>query len=99
MAGTSAETLRRAERMGYNIMTVDHPHPPETVRPGVEAWRAGLKASGVDPNQRRCQFHIRTFVDENSHRTKKIATAAIVRYDEIYRIGRREDAKPDNTDG
>jgi alkanesulfonate monooxygenase SsuD/methylene tetrahydromethanopterin reductase-like flavin-dependent oxidoreductase (luciferase family) len=98
VAGTSAETLGWAGRMGYDIMTVGHPHPPETVRPGVEAWRAGLKASGVDPNQRRCQFHIRTFVDENSRRAEEVATAAIVRYDEISRIGRREDAKPKNTD-
>ena len=98
VAGTSAETLGWAGHMGYDIMTVGHPHPPETVRPGVEAWRAGLKASGVDPNQRRCQFHIRTFVDENSRRAEEVATAAIVRYDEISRIGRREDAKPKNTD-
>ena len=98
VAGTSAETLGWAGRMGYDIMTVGHPHPPEMVRPGVEAWRAGLKASGVDPNQRRCQFHIRTFVDENSRRAEEVATAAIVRYDEISRIGRREDAKPKNTD-
>jgi len=98
VAGTSAETLGWAGRMGYDIMIVGHPHPPETVRPGVEEWRAGLKASGVDPNQRRCQFHIRTFVDENSRRAEEVATAAIVRYDEISRIGRREDAKPKNTD-
>jgi alkanesulfonate monooxygenase SsuD/methylene tetrahydromethanopterin reductase-like flavin-dependent oxidoreductase (luciferase family) len=98
VAGTSAETLGWAGRMGYDIMTVGHPHPPDTVRPGVEAWRAGLKASGIDPNQRRCQFHIRTFVDENSRRAEEVATAAIVRYDEISRIGRREDAKPKNTD-
>jgi alkanesulfonate monooxygenase SsuD/methylene tetrahydromethanopterin reductase-like flavin-dependent oxidoreductase (luciferase family) len=98
VAATSAETLGWAGHMGYDIMTVGHPHPPEKVRPGVEAWREGLKASGIDPDQRRCQFHIRTFVEANARRAEEVATAAIVRYDDISRIGRREDAKPKNTD-
>ena len=38
VAGTSARTLEWAGRRGYNIMTVGHPHPPEKVGPGVEAW-------------------------------------------------------------
>ena len=63
----------------------------------MEAWREGLKASGIDPNLRRCQFHIRTWVDEDSKYAQEVATQAIVRYDDISRIGRREDAKPKNT--
>ncbi len=98
VAGTSAETLGWAGRMGFDIMTVGHPHPPEKVRPGVEAWKEGLKASGIDANQRRCQFHVRTWVDENSRRAEEVATAAILRYDAISRIGRREDAKPNSND-
>jgi alkanesulfonate monooxygenase SsuD/methylene tetrahydromethanopterin reductase-like flavin-dependent oxidoreductase (luciferase family) len=98
VAGTSTETLGWAGRKGYDIMTVGHPHPPETVRPGVEAWREGLKASGIDPNQRRCQFHVRTWVDEDSKRAEEVATQAILRYDEISRIGRREDSKIKSTD-
>ena len=89
VAGTSAETLGWAGRRGYDIMTVGHPHPPDKVRPGVEAWREGLKASGFDPDQRRCQFHIRTCVDENAKRAHEVASAAITRYDAISRIGRR----------
>jgi len=39
VAGTSAQGLGWAGRQGYHIMTVGHPHPPEKVRPGVEAWK------------------------------------------------------------
>lgn len=88
----------RAGRKGYDIMTVGHPHPPDTVRPGVEAWQRELKAAGIDPDKRRCQFHIRTFVDEDARRAHEVATEAIKRYDEISRIGRREDAKPKSND-
>jgi alkanesulfonate monooxygenase SsuD/methylene tetrahydromethanopterin reductase-like flavin-dependent oxidoreductase (luciferase family) len=98
VAGTSAETLGWAGRKGYDIMTVGHPHPPDTVRAGIEAWREGLKMSGFDPEKKRCQFHIRTFVDENAKRAHEVATKAITRYDAISRIGRREDAKPKSTD-
>ena len=58
---------------------------------GVEAWREGLVSAGHDPAQRHCQFHIRTFVDEIAKRAHEVATAAIRRYDEISRIGRKED--------
>jgi len=89
VAGTSAETLGWAGRMGYDIMTVGHPHPPTKVRPGVEAWRRELKTSGIDPDTRRCQFHIRTYVNESAKRAEEVAVAAITRYDEISRIGRK----------
>ncbi len=98
VAGTSAQTLGWAGKMGYDIMTVGHPHPPETVRAGIEEWRGGLRVSGIDPNTRRCQFHVRTWVDENSQLAEEVAIPAIVRYDEISRIGRREDAKLKNQD-
>ena len=89
VAGTSAQTLEWAGRHGFHIMTVGHPHPPEKVRPGVEAWKKALIAQGIDPTQRHCQFHARTHVNENAERAREIATAAITRYDEISRIGRR----------
>ena len=91
VAGTSADTLGWAGRHGYDIMTVGHPHPPDKVKEGVEAWREGLKESGRDPANHRCQFHIRTCVNENAKRAHEVATAAILRYDEISRIGRKED--------
>jgi alkanesulfonate monooxygenase SsuD/methylene tetrahydromethanopterin reductase-like flavin-dependent oxidoreductase (luciferase family) len=95
VAGTSVETLGWAGRRGYDIMTVGHPHPPDKVRRGVEAWRDGLKAGGVDPEQRRCQFHLRTFVDENAKHAHDIATEAIRRYDAISRVGRKEEQPED----
>jgi alkanesulfonate monooxygenase SsuD/methylene tetrahydromethanopterin reductase-like flavin-dependent oxidoreductase (luciferase family) len=95
VAGTSAQTLGWAGRQGYDIMTVGHPHPPDKVRLGVEAWREGLKASGADPGKRRCQFHIRTWVDEDAKRADEVATEAIRRYDAISRIGRKEDQAPE----
>ena len=98
VAGTSEETLGWAGRRGYDIMTVGHPHPPDKVRPGVEAWREGLKRSGFNPEKKRCQFHVRTFVDENAKRAHEVATEAIMRYDAISKIGRREDSKPKSTD-
>ena len=30
-------------------MTVGHPHPPEKVRAGVEAWREGLVSADCEP--------------------------------------------------
>ncbi|TMA86693.1 MAG: LLM class flavin-dependent oxidoreductase [Deltaproteobacteria bacterium] len=89
VAGTSAQTLEWAGRHGFHIMTVGHPHPPEKVRPGVEAWKKALIDQGIDPTERHCQFHARTHVNENAERAREIATAAITRYDEISRIGRR----------
>lgn len=99
VAGTSAEGLGWAGRQGYHIMTVGHPHPPEKVRPGVEAWKQGLLASGYDVNTRHCQFHVRTHVNESSANARSIAMAAIRRYDEISRIGRRSlSASPQDYD-
>jgi alkanesulfonate monooxygenase SsuD/methylene tetrahydromethanopterin reductase-like flavin-dependent oxidoreductase (luciferase family) len=70
-------------------MTVGHPHPPEKVRLGVEAWKRGLLAAGTGPNERHCQFHVRTHVNETAAKAQAIAMPAITRYDEISRIGRR----------
>ena len=89
VAGTSAQTLEWAGRHGFHIMTVGHPHPPEKVRAGVEAWKKALIDHGIDPTERHCQFHARTHVNENAERAREIAAAAITRYDEISRIGRR----------
>ena len=94
VAGTSAEGLGWAGRQGYHIMTVGHPHPPEKVRVGVEAWRQGLIESGHDVHDKHCQFHVRTHVDEDSVRAREIGMAAIKRYDEISRIGRRSLTAP-----
>jgi alkanesulfonate monooxygenase SsuD/methylene tetrahydromethanopterin reductase-like flavin-dependent oxidoreductase (luciferase family) len=89
VAGTSAATLEWAGRRGYDIMTVGHPHPPEKVRPGVEAWKKALKDQGIDPRDRRCQFHARTHVNESAERARETAMPAIARYDAISRIGRK----------
>jgi alkanesulfonate monooxygenase SsuD/methylene tetrahydromethanopterin reductase-like flavin-dependent oxidoreductase (luciferase family) len=94
MAGTSAEGLGWAGRRGYHIMTVGHPHPPEKVGPGVEAWKRGLIEAGFDPKDKHCQFHVRTHVNENAAQAGSIAMAAIKRYDEISRIGRRSLTAP-----
>ncbi|HEY3169208.1 MAG TPA: hypothetical protein VGK57_18390, partial [Candidatus Binatia bacterium] len=59
------------------------------VRAGVEAWKKALIDHRIDPTARHCQFHARTHVNENAERAREIATAAITRYDEISRIGRR----------
>ena len=89
VAGTSAATLGWAGRRGYDIMTVGHPHPPDKVQAGVEAWKKALMEAGHDPAKRHCQFHARTHVNESSERAREIASAAITRYDAISRIGRR----------
>ena len=89
VAGTSEQTLGWAGRHGYHIMTVGHPHPPEKVRPGVEAWRRMLIEIGIDPTERHCQFHVRTHVNQTFEKARAIAQPAITRYDEISRIGRR----------
>ena len=94
VAGTSAEGLGWAGRQGYHIMTVGHPHPPEKVRPGVEAWKQELIAAGFDPATRHCQFHVRTYVHESSEQAQSTAAAAVKRYDEISRIGRRSLTAP-----
>jgi alkanesulfonate monooxygenase SsuD/methylene tetrahydromethanopterin reductase-like flavin-dependent oxidoreductase (luciferase family) len=89
VAGTSVESLEWAGRRGFHVMTVGHPHAPEKVGPGVEAWKKALADQGIDPKERRCQLHVRTHVNESAERAREIATAAIVRYDEISRIGRK----------
>jgi alkanesulfonate monooxygenase SsuD/methylene tetrahydromethanopterin reductase-like flavin-dependent oxidoreductase (luciferase family) len=89
VAGTSAEGLGWAGRQGYHIMTVGHPHPPEKVCLGVEAWKRGLIEAGFDPSNEHCQFHVRTHVHEDSEQAKLTGMAAVKRYDEISRIGRR----------
>jgi len=94
VAGTSAEGLGWAGRQGYHIMTVGHPHPPEKVRPGVEAWKRGLIEAGYDPREKHCQFHVRTHVNESAAQARSVAMAAVKRYDEISRIGRRSLTAP-----
>jgi alkanesulfonate monooxygenase SsuD/methylene tetrahydromethanopterin reductase-like flavin-dependent oxidoreductase (luciferase family) len=89
VAGTSAEGLGWAGRQGYHIMTVGHPHPPEKVYLGVEAWKRGLIEAGFDPSNKHCQFHVRTHVHEDSEQAKLTGMAAVKRYDEMSRIGRR----------
>ncbi|MGE5217708.1 MAG: LLM class flavin-dependent oxidoreductase [Chloroflexota bacterium] len=89
VAGTSVEGLGWAGRQGYHIMIVGHPHPPEKVRPGIEAWKQGLLEAGFDPKQKHCQFHVRTHVNASAAQARAIGMAAIKRYDEISRIGRR----------
>lgn len=94
VAGTSAETLGWAGRNGYHIMTVGHPHPPDKVRLGVAAWQKGLIEAGLDPTERRCQLHVRTWVDESSEKARAVAAPAITRYDAISRIGRKSSLPP-----
>ncbi len=89
-----AEELGWAGRQGYHIMTVAHPHPPESVGKGVEAWREGLVAQGHDPSAHHCQLHLRIYVNQNSKRAEEIGTAAIARYDDVSRIGRKEPLPP-----
>jgi alkanesulfonate monooxygenase SsuD/methylene tetrahydromethanopterin reductase-like flavin-dependent oxidoreductase (luciferase family) len=89
VAGTSIDTLEWAGRRGFHIMTVGHPHPPEKVGPGVDAWKKALAAHGIDPATRHCQLHVRTHVNESAPRAREIAMAAIARYDEISRVGRK----------
>ena len=89
VAGTSPQGLGWAGRQGYHIMTVGHPHPPERVRPGVDQSLLPCLDAGIDPKERHCQFHVRTHVNESATRGKEIGMAAVKRYDEISRIGRR----------
>ena len=89
VAGTSPEGLGWAGRQGYHIMTVGHPHPPDKVRAGVEAWREGLVATGRDPKDYHCQYHLRTYVDENAATAREIGQQTISRYEDISRIQRK----------
>lgn len=94
VAGTSDEGLGWAGRHGYHTMTVGHPHPPEKVRAGVEAWKQGLIEAGYDPREKHCQFHVRTHVNDSAEQARLIGMAAVKRYDEISRIGRRSLTAP-----
>ncbi len=92
VAGSSVESLGWAGRHGFNIMTVAHPFPAERQRPGVQAWRAGLTENGFDPADHHCKLHLRVWVDENEERARQVAQAAIIRYDDISRVGRTASA-------
>jgi len=94
VAGTSEHTLGWAGRHGFHIMTVGHPHPPEKVRPGVEAWKHALLEQGINPEDRHCQFHVRIHVNDSAERAREVAVGAITRYDTISRIGRRSLTAP-----
>lgn len=99
IAGTAPENLAWAGRNGYHIMTVGHPHPPEKVRAGVEAWKQAWREAGHDPKAGHCQFHVRTHVNESNARAREIACPAVTRYDAISRIGRKSSlVETDNYD-
>jgi alkanesulfonate monooxygenase SsuD/methylene tetrahydromethanopterin reductase-like flavin-dependent oxidoreductase (luciferase family) len=76
-----------AGRNGYNIMTVAHVRPPEEVRPGVDAWRAGLREGGHDPDDHHCLIHMRGFVGDDNRRAQEVAEAALGQYNRISREG------------
>jgi len=88
IAGSSEASLGLAGRLGHNIMIVAHPHPPEQVRPGVDAWRAGLAEAGHDPTQHHCMVYLRAFVDKNAEHACETAKAAILRYEETVKAMR-----------
>ncbi len=94
VAGTSPEGLGWAGLKGYHIMTVGHPHPPDKVRAGVEAWREGLRAGGRDPADYHCQYHLRTYINEDAATAREIGQKAIARYEEISRIQRKGPLPP-----
>ncbi len=90
IAGMSEGSLGRAGQLGYNIMTVAHPRPPETLRPGVAAWRQNLMNAGRDPDQHHCLIHLRAWVGEDAAEARRVGQEAIAAYDELSRRGRRE---------
>ncbi|MDE0028150.1 MAG: LLM class flavin-dependent oxidoreductase [Deltaproteobacteria bacterium] len=94
VAGTSPEGLGWAGRNGYHIMTVGHPHPPDKVGAGVQAWREGLAATGRDPADYHCQYHLRTYVNENAMIARETGEKAIDRYEAISRIQRKAPPPP-----
>ena len=94
VAGTSPEGLGWAGRNGYHIMTVGHPHPPDKVSAGVQAWREGLVATGRDPADYHCQYHLRTYVNEDAAAAREIGERAIDRYEAISRIQRKAPLPP-----
>ena len=75
-------------------MTVGHPHPPDKVRAGVEAWREGLVVTGRDPKDHHCQYHLRTYVHEKAATAQEIGQQAISRYEAISRIQRKAPLPP-----
>ena len=89
VAGTSVEGLGWAGRNGFHIMTVGHPHPPERVRAGVEAWKQGLMEAGIGPKERHCQFHVRTHVNESPVRAEAIARALFIAIQRGHDVGVR----------
>lgn len=98
VAGTSESSLGAAGRNGYNIMTVAHPRPPEEVRPGVTAWRAGLKEAGYVEGDRHCLIHLRGYVHEDDAVARDIGQAAIARYNKLSREGLGRAPRPDEGD-
>lgn len=97
VAGMSEASLGRAGRLGYNIMTVAHPRPPETLRPGVAAWRRNLQEIGRDPAQHHCLIHLRAWVGDDDAQARRVGQEAIASYDELSRRNRR-DPYPDEFD-
>ena len=75
-------------------MTVGHPHPPDKVGAGVQAWREGLVATGRDPEDYHCQYHLRTYVNEDAAAAREIGERAIDRYEAISRIQRKAPLPP-----
>jgi alkanesulfonate monooxygenase SsuD/methylene tetrahydromethanopterin reductase-like flavin-dependent oxidoreductase (luciferase family) len=94
VAGTSTDSLGWAGRHGYNVMSVAHVRAPELVRPGREAWRAGLRDGGYDPATRHCMLHVRMWVDEDAGRAWETAERAIARYDAVSQMGRHSAIPP-----
>jgi alkanesulfonate monooxygenase SsuD/methylene tetrahydromethanopterin reductase-like flavin-dependent oxidoreductase (luciferase family) len=97
VAGHSPESLGWAGRHGFNIMMVAHPFPPEFYRPGLAAWCDGLAEAGLAPGERHRKLHVRVWIDEHAERTREVAEAAILRYDEIAQVGR--DRRLSHADG
>jgi alkanesulfonate monooxygenase SsuD/methylene tetrahydromethanopterin reductase-like flavin-dependent oxidoreductase (luciferase family) len=89
VAGTSTDSLGWAGRHGHNVMSVAHVRPPELVRPGIAAWREGLRASGRDPARGHCKLHVRVWVDEDGARAQAVAERGIARYDAVSKVGRQ----------
>jgi alkanesulfonate monooxygenase SsuD/methylene tetrahydromethanopterin reductase-like flavin-dependent oxidoreductase (luciferase family) len=99
LAGSSETSMRRAGQLGFNMMSVAHPRPPEDVRPGYAAWQAGLVEGGHDPADRHCLIHMRVHVHENAERAREVAESAISRYDRISAQARgRPVVPPDQYD-
>ncbi|MEX0802219.1 MAG: hypothetical protein WD688_02700 [Candidatus Binatia bacterium] len=79
------EQVQLAEELGWECFMFNEHH---FLGYGGLAAK-GLIEAGIDPKKRYCQFHVRTHVNESSVRAQEIGRAAISRYDEISRIGRK----------